>query len=48
MSFAQSLTEPNIIPASYENNSRGKDIKEETYYSSLKLVIINHDDLDLE
>ena len=47
MSYAQSLTEPNIIPTFYENNSSGKDIKEGTYYSRLKLVIINGD-LDLK
>ena len=47
MSFAHSLTEPNIIPTFYENNFRGKDDKEGTYYSRLKLLIINGD-LDLE
>ena len=49
MSFAHSLTETNItcIPTFYENNFRGKDDKEGTYYSRLELVIINGD-LDLE
>ena len=40
MSFAQPLVETNIIPTFYENNSRGKDIKEGTYYSRLKLVTL--------
>ena len=47
MIFAKPLTETNIIRTFYENYSRGKGDKEGTYYSRLKLVIINCG-LDLE